>query len=138
MYTARGAVYILFLNADGTVRAETKISSTQGGLTGPLDDYDMFGYSVASLGDVDGDGVADLAVGAHYDGDGGTDREPEERLANLTPLFISVLGGGGGGGGLGGGGAALPFSGERVAYNFAATKRAPTPRGEYGVQQGLV
>ena len=70
--------------------------------------------------------------------DGGADREPEERLANLTPLFISVLGGGGGGGGLGGG-AALPFSGERVAYNFAATKRAPTPRGEYGVQQaGLV
>ena len=60
---SRGAVYIVFLNADGTVKAETKISSTQGGLTGPLDAHDNFGSSLASLGDLDGDGVADLAVG---------------------------------------------------------------------------
>ena len=70
----RGAVYVLFLNADGTVRAEQKISDTAGGLAATLDDADNFGVSVAGVGDVDGDGVADLAVGAHVDDDGGTDR----------------------------------------------------------------
>ncbi|MCP3933879.1 MAG: hypothetical protein GY708_00750, partial [Actinomycetia bacterium] len=72
--TARGAVYVLFLNADGTVKAEEKISSTTGGLTGPLDDFDAFGFSVAGIGDVDGDGIADIAVGAIQDDDGGANR----------------------------------------------------------------
>ena len=53
----RGALYILFLNSDGTVKGEQKISSTQGGLTSPLDDRDNFGSDLGSLGDVDGDGV---------------------------------------------------------------------------------
>ncbi|MCP3935197.1 MAG: hypothetical protein GY708_07475, partial [Actinomycetia bacterium] len=72
--TSRGAVYVLFLNADGTVKAEQKISSTTGGLTGPLDDGDRFGDSVAGVGDLDGDGIVDVAVGATYDDDGGTSR----------------------------------------------------------------
>ncbi|MCP3854938.1 MAG: hypothetical protein GY698_09415, partial [Actinomycetia bacterium] len=70
----RGAVYVLFLNADGTVKAEQKISSTTGGLTGPLDDNDRFGKSVAGVGDLDGDGIADITVGAQWDDDGGTNR----------------------------------------------------------------
>ncbi|MCP4960292.1 MAG: hypothetical protein GY925_13620, partial [Actinomycetia bacterium] len=72
--TDRGAAYVLFLNADGTVTAEQKISSTTGGLTGPLDDGDYFGWSVAGIGDVDGDGIVDIAVGADGDDDGGTSR----------------------------------------------------------------
>ncbi|MCP5031029.1 MAG: hypothetical protein GY939_04440, partial [Actinomycetia bacterium] len=72
--SSRGAVYVLFLNADGTVKAEQKISSTTGGLTGPLDNSDLFGRSVAGVGDVDGDGIVDIAVGAKSDDDGGTDR----------------------------------------------------------------
>ncbi|MCP5028282.1 MAG: hypothetical protein GY929_18550, partial [Actinomycetia bacterium] len=72
--SGRGAVYVLFLNTDGTVKAEQKISSTTGGLTGPLDDSDLFGASVSGLGDVDGDGIVDIAVGAHGDDDGGSDR----------------------------------------------------------------
>ncbi|MEZ5341380.1 MAG: integrin alpha [Acidimicrobiales bacterium] len=67
----RGAVYILFLNPDGTVRQSQKISSTQGGLVGPIDDNDQVGYGLAGLGDLDGDGVNDLAIGAYFDGDGG-------------------------------------------------------------------
>ncbi len=72
--TDRGAVWILFLNADGTVNSHQKISDTQGGFTGTLNNGDIFGYSVAALGDLDGDGVPDLAVGAFADDDGGFNR----------------------------------------------------------------
>ncbi|MCH8151464.1 MAG: FG-GAP repeat protein [Planctomycetes bacterium] len=70
----RGAIWILFLNTDGTVKSEQKISDTQGGFGGTLDNGDQFGTSVANIGDLDGDGVTDLAVGAFADDDGGTDR----------------------------------------------------------------
>ena len=70
--TARGAVYVLFMNADGTVKSHQKISDTEGGFTATLDDVDYFGLSLTNLGDLDGDGVTDLAVGATADDDGGT------------------------------------------------------------------
>ena len=67
----KGAVWILFLNTDGTVLAHQKISATQGGFTGVLDGRDRFGVSSASLGDLNNDDVVDLAVGAFWDDDGG-------------------------------------------------------------------
>ncbi len=67
----RGAVWILFLNADGTVKSHQKISNIEGGFAGVLDDSDQFGMSLASPGDLDGDGNPDLAVGANLDDDGG-------------------------------------------------------------------
>ena len=69
-----GAVWILFLNSDGTVKREQKISPSAGGFTGPISPGDMFGVGVAALGDLDGDGVPDLAVGADNDDDGGNNR----------------------------------------------------------------
>ena len=52
------------LAAPGEVLSYQKISSTTGGLVGPLADSDRFGSSAAAIGDLDGDGVEDLAVGA--------------------------------------------------------------------------
>jgi hypothetical protein len=48
----------------GWVLYHQKISETEGDFTGILDDADFFGGSTASLGDLDGDGVGDLAVAA--------------------------------------------------------------------------
>lgn len=70
----RGSVWILFLNADGTVKAEQEISDSQGNFTATLDDGDLFGGCVEKMGDLDGDGVTDLVVCASQDDDGGTDR----------------------------------------------------------------
>ena len=72
--TDRGAVWALLMNTDGTVKSDQKISDTAGNFTGVLDDSDEFGRSVTSVGDLDGDGVSDLVVGANKDDDGGTDR----------------------------------------------------------------
>ena len=62
-YANRGAVWILFLNADGTVSEKTKIASNTGGFSRSLADETGFGRSVASVGDVNGDDVPDIAVG---------------------------------------------------------------------------
>jgi hypothetical protein len=69
----RGAVHVLFMNAGGTVKSSQKIASGTGG--GPvLNDFDVFGVSTAALGDLDGDGVTELAVGAMFDDTGGAGR----------------------------------------------------------------
>jgi hypothetical protein len=72
--TDRGAVWILFLNGDGTVQSEQKISDDDGEFDGDLDDNDEFGHALANIGDLNGDGVTDLAVGVPNDDDGGVDR----------------------------------------------------------------
>jgi hypothetical protein len=72
--TSRGAVWVLFMNADGTVASQQEISDTAGGFTGSLDDEDKFGKAVTSVGDMNGDGIPDLAVGSWKDDDGGKDR----------------------------------------------------------------
>jgi gliding motility-associated-like protein len=67
----RGAVWILFLDDNDNVIATTKISDTSGNFTGILDNDDRFGGAVSYLGDLNNDGLVELAVGADYDGDGG-------------------------------------------------------------------
>ncbi len=69
--TNRGAVYILFLDGNNQVISHTKISDTSGNFLGDLDNDDRFGGSVSYLGDLNSDGLVELAVGADYDGDGG-------------------------------------------------------------------
>ena len=72
--TNRGAVYVLFMNSNGTVKSSQKIADNTGGFGVTLTDSDQLGFSVAGIGDLDDDGVEDLAVGAVLDDTGGTDR----------------------------------------------------------------
>src|ERR687891_439524 len=58
----------------GTVASHQKISDTEGNFTGVLDDLDFFGLSITSAGDLDGDNIPDMVVGAGGDDDGGNDR----------------------------------------------------------------
>ena len=69
-----GAVYVLFLRADGMVRSQQRIGQGTGGFSASLDADDAFGTCVAALGDLDGDGYTELAVGDYLDDDGGKDR----------------------------------------------------------------
>lgn len=66
--TNRGAVHVLFLNADASIKSATKIHSGNGGGLGggTLSNNEQFGTAVTSLGDIDGDGAADLAVGPRF------------------------------------------------------------------------
>jgi len=70
--TDNGSVWVLFMNNDGTVASEQKISAAAGGFIGPLGSGDNFGSSAAAIGDIDGDGIKDLAVGARFTDDGGS------------------------------------------------------------------
>jgi len=66
-----GAVHILFLNSDGTVKQNGKISDGVGGLpSGTVDEFHRFGHALSTLPDRDGDGVIDLVVTARGDGPG--------------------------------------------------------------------
>jgi hypothetical protein len=107
--TNRGAIYLLCLNRDGSVKQQMKISDTQGDFQGTLEDLDEFGRSIANLGDLDGNGVIDLAVGAIGDDDGGVDQKGavwilfleadgtvlfEQKISDTQGDFQGALGGG--------------------------------------------
>ncbi len=103
--TNRGAVWILFMNSDGTVASEQKISQLEGNFAGNLRDDDMFGSSITRIADLDGDGVSELVVGASGDDDGGLERgavwilfmaangtvEFEQKISQTSGLFDGTL-----------------------------------------------
>lgn len=68
--SARGAAYVVFLNADGTAKGTPAKISQVANTT----NLDRFGTSVAGLGDIDGDGNFEVAIGAYGDDTGGSQR----------------------------------------------------------------
>lgn len=67
-----GGLWILLMNADGTAKQDRRFDFTGTSFPAELDNLDAFGTSLVALGDVNGDGVADVAVGAPGDDDGGS------------------------------------------------------------------
>ncbi|WP_199269871.1 integrin alpha [Algibacter sp. L1A34] len=59
-----GAVYILFMNSDGSVSSNQKISTEEGDFDETLNAGNFFGYGVAGVGDYNDDGIPDIAVSA--------------------------------------------------------------------------
>lgn len=57
-----GAVYILFMNRDGSVLSNQKISTLEGGFNETLTAGNFFGYGVAGIGDYNDDNIPDIAV----------------------------------------------------------------------------
>src|SRR5262245_52553471 len=58
----------------GSVKGAMKISETSGGILPVLDTNDQLGRAVTLIGDLDGDGVPEIASAGHADDDGGVDR----------------------------------------------------------------
>ncbi len=61
-----GAVHILFFDRTGRLRGDQRLSATDGGVAPVPTASTGFGWSLAPLGDLDGDGIPDLAVGSGY------------------------------------------------------------------------
>ena len=61
-----GALYIVFMNANGSIKNYQKINTTLGNFQGSYGNGDGFGTSVANIGDYSGDGINDIIVGAPF------------------------------------------------------------------------
>jgi hypothetical protein len=91
----RGAVYVLFLNANATVKSFQKLSRLNGRFYGAIDNADRFGTSLACPGDLNGDGIPDVFSGVRFDDDGGSGVGCEYFLAlndgTLVPPIAKFL-----------------------------------------------
>ncbi len=81
--TDRGGVWVVYLDAGGRARQRQRIADGAGGFGGKLSDNDQFGSAVAGMGDVDGDGITELAVGAPND---------DEGASNAGAVWILAIG----------------------------------------------
>ncbi len=71
--SSEGKIFLHFLDTDGSVKSTSSFDS--GSSDGPsLNDDDEYGISIANLGDLDGNGYNDMAVGSRSTDEGGTDR----------------------------------------------------------------
>ncbi|RLD39901.1 MAG: hypothetical protein DRI86_16225 [Bacteroidetes bacterium] len=71
LYNAYGAVFILFMDTNGTVSSTTILTQNQNGISG-IDSNGSFGYFITNLKDINNDGINDIAVSELLCSDGGT------------------------------------------------------------------
>lgn len=65
-FTQVGSIFIHFMNSDGSIKSTIRHSIDSANGPTNMSGWEYYGASVASLGDLDGDGVQDIAVGAPY------------------------------------------------------------------------
>ncbi len=94
--TEAGAAYVLY----GPITTGVGLGSADAKLTGEAA-WDYAGYSVSPAGDVDGDGLGDVLVGARYEDSGGGAAGavylllgPVSGTASLSTAHAKLLGGG--------------------------------------------
>ena len=95
-------VWVLFLQADGTVRATTQIAEGVGGFVGTAGLF--FGENVVAIGDLDGDGRSELAVSGRGERTGRNGRvhilflnadgtvRAQNRISSASPVFGGNMG----------------------------------------------
>ena len=99
---AAGESYVVFGKADGTAVNLSDVAAGSGGfIINGIDVYDYSGFSVSGGGDVNGDGLADLIVGAFGAGPGGNNYAGESYVvfgkADGTAVNLSDVAAGSGG-----------------------------------------
>jgi hypothetical protein len=81
-----GAIYLIRMNEDLSIKSYTKIDSNHSLLSGKLSDYDQFGNAVCLVGDIDKSGFPDVVVGAY--------QADDENIASGA-VFVLLMGEGG-------------------------------------------
>ena len=108
----KGAVQIHFLNADGTLKSTKVICESTPGIS--LFNGAQFGSSVTGLGDIDGDDVPDIAVGAYMTGTNNRGEIDIILMNSDGSVKDQVVHRSGGGVGTLGGGTQLGYSVENI------------------------
>jgi len=62
--TNRGSIRIMYLNSDGSIKNIKKISQIDGNFNDSIPNGTLFGEKISFLGDIDGDSINDISVGA--------------------------------------------------------------------------
>ena len=67
---SNGAIWVAYITNTGFVDSVKRIDQFTPNFNFTINDSDQFGYSITTIGDLDGNGYTDLAVGAPGDDDG--------------------------------------------------------------------
>ncbi len=97
VYQESGESYVVFGKADGTPVDLLLLGTAHPGFRiNGIDTFDLSGSSVSGAGDVNGDGLADLIIGADWADGGGLNRSGESYVvfgkADGTPVDLSQIG----------------------------------------------